>query len=121
MLYAAAMLLMETELGLPDVRRGKVRDIYPCTTVDGETAMLLIATDRVSAFDVVLPDGVPGKGEILTAISAFWFEQIGDAFGKSIPHHLLSTDIDRVSGLTETERDTLRGRVKIGRASCRER
>lgn len=106
---------METKLGLPDARRGKVRDIYPCTTTDGAAAMLLVATDRISAFDVVMPEGVPGKGEILTAISAFWFARVDEAFGRSIPHHLISTDIDRVEGLDAAERDALRGRVMVCR------
>jgi len=72
--------LMRSEFpGFP-VRHGKVRDIY-----DLGDEILLVATDRISAFDVVLPTGIPGKGEMLTRISGFWFE----FFGKTVPHHLM--------------------------------
>jgi phosphoribosylaminoimidazole-succinocarboxamide synthase len=67
--------------GLTPVMRGKVRDIYDL----GETC-LLVATDRLSAFDVVLPDGIPLKGRVLTHISAFWFDRLGAV----VPHHCLS-------------------------------
>jgi phosphoribosylaminoimidazole-succinocarboxamide synthase len=70
------------ELGKP--KRGKVRDIY-----DLGDSLLLIATDRVSAFDVVLPNGIPYKGEVLTGISIFWFEMMKDI----IKNHIISTDI----------------------------
>jgi phosphoribosylaminoimidazole-succinocarboxamide synthase len=75
-------VVIETRLeGLP-VRRGKVRDIYDL----GDT-LLLVATDRISAFDWVLPTGIPDKGRVLTVTSAFWFAELGE------PHHLLSTDV----------------------------
>ncbi len=77
--------LFETSLpGLPLKGRGKVRDIY-----DLGDALLIVASDRISAFDVVMNDPIPDKGKILTQISAFWFSQIGDL----TPHHLLSTDV----------------------------
>lgn len=77
--------LFETNLpGLPLKGRGKVRDIY-----DLGNALLIVASDRISAFDVVMNDPIPDKGKILTQISAFWFGQIGDL----TPHHLLSTDV----------------------------
>jgi len=77
--------LFETNLpGLPLKGRGKVRDIY-----DLGDALLIVASDRISAFDVVMGDPIPDKGKILTQISAFWFSQIGDL----TPHHLLSTDV----------------------------
>jgi phosphoribosylaminoimidazole-succinocarboxamide synthase len=61
--------VVETNLaGLKPIGRGKVRDIYE---VDGK--LILVASDRISAFDVVLPDGIPGKGKVLTQLSAFWF------------------------------------------------
>ena len=69
-----------TGLGVP--RRGKVRDIYDL----GDT-LLIVATDRLSAFDVIMPQGIPFKGKVLTKISEFWFEQMKDV----IPNHLLST------------------------------
>jgi len=66
------------------VRRGKVRDIY-----DLGEYLLLVATDRISAFDVILPNGIPGKGKVLTKISAYWFREIEDI----IPNHLVSIDV----------------------------
>ncbi len=72
--------LHRTEIpGFP-VRRGKVRDVY-----DLGDRLLIVATDRISAFDCVLPDPIPGKGRVLTALSRFWFER----FGGQYPHHLL--------------------------------
>jgi len=74
----------QTELpGLPPPRRGKVRDVY-----DLGDRLLLVATDRLSAYDHILRPGIPGKGKILNQLSAFWFERVGDL----VPHHLLSTD-----------------------------
>jgi phosphoribosylaminoimidazole-succinocarboxamide synthase len=64
--------------------RGKVRDIYEA----GEERLLLVATDRISAFDVVLPDPIPDKGRVLTGLSSFWFDRVTDL----VPHHVLSTD-----------------------------
>ena len=65
-------LVLETSIdGLPAPRRGKVRDIY-----ETDAYLLIVATDRVSAFDVVLPDGIPGKGQVLTQVSRFWFTQL---------------------------------------------
>jgi phosphoribosylaminoimidazole-succinocarboxamide synthase len=64
--------------------RGKVRDIYDV----GEDHLLLVATDRISAFDVVLPDPIPDKGRVLTGLSSFWFERTADL----VPHHVVSTD-----------------------------
>lgn len=75
------------ETSLPDrapTARGKVRDLY-----DLGDSLLLVATDRISAFDWVNPVGIPDKGKILTQISLFWFEQIGDI----VPNHLISSDI----------------------------
>jgi phosphoribosylaminoimidazole-succinocarboxamide synthase len=75
------------ETNLPDVRllrRGKVRDIYELNE-----HLLLVASDRVSAFDVVLPGGIPGKGEVLTQISLFWFDQVRDI----IDNHVVATEV----------------------------
>jgi len=79
--------IVRTELDLPLLRRGKVRDVY-----DLRDALLLVATDRVSAFDVVLPQAVPLKGEVLTLISAWWFARTADL----IPNHLISVDPERI-------------------------
>src|SRR5512136_1731291 len=77
--------LFETNFaGLTLKARGKVRDIY-----DLGDALLIVASDRISAFDVVMSDPIPDKGKILTQISAFWFERIGDL----APTHLLATEV----------------------------
>ena len=64
-------VLFETSLDLPLIHRGKVRDIYAV----GDDHLLIVTTDRLSAFDVVLPDPIPGKGAVLTEVSNFWFKQ----------------------------------------------
>lgn len=79
--------ISRTELDLPLLRRGKVRDVY-----DLGDALLFVATDRVSAFDVVLPQPIPRKGEVLTLISAWWFARTSDI----VPNHLLSIDPDAI-------------------------
>jgi phosphoribosylaminoimidazole-succinocarboxamide synthase len=101
------MTLLETNLGSGAIpkRRGKVRDVY-----DLGDRLLLVATDRISAFDWVLPTGIPDKGRILTGLSAFWFKHL------EIPNHLISTDVDAVHlDLTSQERDALRGRSMLVR------
>ena len=65
---------METNLPLPNKRSGKVRDLYDVALPGGEPGLLIVATDRISAFDVVMANGLPGKGMVLTQISKFWFE-----------------------------------------------
>jgi len=84
--------------------RGKVRDIY-----DLDQYLLIVATDRISAFDVVMPDPIPGKGEILTRMSAFWFEQTLDIIG----NHLVTTDTDAFPESCSPYRDRLRGRSML--------
>ena len=93
--------------GLKQVASGKVRDIYRLD--DGH--LLFVTSDRVSAFDVVMDQGLPGKGRILTAIAAYWFEETRDI----VPNHLVSTSIDDVEGLDPAWRERLRGRVMIVR------
>ena len=105
--------LTQTDLPLPERRAGKVRDVYRCTTRDGRDATLLVATDRISAYDVVMPTPIPGKGAVLTSVSAFWFGMIGERL-PGVPHHLLSVEADDIDGLDAAQRDTLRGRVMIG-------
>ncbi len=106
-----ATLVMETDLGLPNKRSGKVRDLYDVELPDGEQALLIIATDRVSAFDIVLGNGPAGKGVVLTQISKFWF----DHFAGVIDHHLISTDPADVPGLTAVEQAQLAGRMMLCR------
>ena len=103
--------LLETNLDLPNHRSGKVRDLYDVTLGGGEEALLIVATDRVSAFDVVMANGLPGKGIVLTQISKFWF----DYFGDDVSHHLLSTDVADVPGLTEEQRGQLDRRIMLCR------
>lgn len=103
--------LLDTALSLPNRRSGKVRDLYDVQLADGTDALLIIATDRVSAFDVVMQNGLPGRGIILTQISKFWF----DHFSDEISHHLISTDIRDVPGLSEAEYSALAGRIMLCR------
>lgn len=95
--------MLETNLeGLPK-RSGKVRDVY-----DLGDRLLIVATDRISAFDHVLPTGIPDKGRVLTGLSAFWFDRL-DA-----PNHLISTDPDAAGlDLTSEQRSQLEGRVML--------
>ena len=100
-------LVLSTDLeGLPPPRRGKVRDIYDL----GDT-VLLVASDRISAFDVVLPTGIPSKGAVLTQISAFWFGQMANI----IPNHLISVNIEDFPVELRRYRDVLGGRSTLGR------
>lgn len=101
----------ETHLTLPNKRQGKVRDLYDVTLANGDPGLLIVATDRISAFDVVLKNGLPGKGVVLTQISRFWF----DYFGERVNHHLISTDVADVPGLTDEEREQVEGRIMLCR------
>ncbi|MDO4538278.1 MAG: phosphoribosylaminoimidazolesuccinocarboxamide synthase [Coriobacteriales bacterium] len=86
--------------------RGKVRDIYDC----GDS-LLMVASDRISAYDFILPDEIPYKGEILTRISAFWFEKFSDL----IPNHLISMDPDTYPEEYRQYSDYLQGRSMLVR------
>ncbi len=92
---------------MPDLqflRRGKVRDIY-----EVDDCLLLIASDRVSAFDVVLPNGIPGKGKILTQISLYWFNQMQDV----IRNHIVATDVKDYPSVCHKYADQLEGRSML--------
>ncbi|MCP3903761.1 MAG: phosphoribosylaminoimidazolesuccinocarboxamide synthase [Planctomycetes bacterium] len=105
-----------TDLPLPERREGKVRDIYRVPAVgDAPPRVLIIATDRISAFDVVMPDPLPGKGRLLTSVASKWFEFIRQR--GIIADHLLSTDPNDVPGLDAAQRATLEGRMMLGRAA----
>jgi phosphoribosylaminoimidazole-succinocarboxamide synthase len=103
---------METHLPLPLHARGKVRDTYRLSD-----HLLMVTTDRLSAFDVVLPTPIPDKGRVLTGLSAFWFRR----FERWMPHHLISTDWEAIAdalqqaGITEpnTYRAMLEGRTML--------
>jgi len=103
--------LTESVLDLPLLGRGKVRDIY-----DLGDKLLIVATDRLSAFDVVLPTGIPDKGAVLTQLSAFWFEITGDI----VPNHFIRVvDSTRVEGLpVELPREMI-GRAMLVRKAER--
>lgn len=104
-------VLTHTTLDLPLYARGKVRDIY-----DLGDKLLIVATDRISAFDVVLPNGIPDKGLVLTQLSAFWFERTGDV----VPNHFLRlVAATRVEGVpVELPRDLI-GRAMLVRKAQR--
>ncbi|WP_428388297.1 phosphoribosylaminoimidazolesuccinocarboxamide synthase [Mucisphaera sp.] len=106
---------LDPEIGLTPERRGKVRDIYRVRLKDGRPAVMLVATDRLSAFDVVLPDPVPGRGAILTGLTKFWLERLSTELKDAPEHHLWSTDPAEVEGLSPTVIQKLRGRVMLGR------
>lgn len=100
-------LVLETHLsGLTLQRRGKVRDVYDL----GDT-LLIVATDRISAFDYVLGSGIPDKGKVLTQLSAFWFSKIADL----VPHHLISVNVNDFPAEARAHADVLRGRSMLVR------
>jgi len=104
--------VLETSLdGLTLHRRGKVRDVYDVTLDSGEPALLMIATDRISAFDYVLASGIPDKGKVLTQLSGFWFERMGDL----VPHHLISIDVNEFPAAARRHAGVLRGRTMLAR------
>lgn len=97
-------VLLETCLGDLPLRRGKVRDIY-----DLGERLLMVSTDRISAFDWILPTGIPDKGRVLTQISAFWFELLGE------PHHLITTNVEELKLPVGADRSGLAGRSMLVR------
>src|SRR5438445_10311097 len=99
--------ILETTLAArrPD-RQGKVRDIY-----DFGDRLLIVATDRISAFDYVLGSGIPDKGRVLTQLSCFWFERMGDL----VPHHVIATDVAKMPAALQPHKDVLKGRSMLCR------
>src|SRR3990172_7987938 len=97
-------IVLETSLAKLPVRRGKVRDVYDL----GET-LLLVSTDRISAFDWVLPTGIPDKGRVLTQLSRFWFDRL------DVSHHLLSCDVAEFDLPSGIDRGPLTGRSMLVR------
>jgi phosphoribosylaminoimidazole-succinocarboxamide synthase len=97
-------VVLESFLENLPVKRGKVRDIY-----DLGDQLLLVATDRISAFDYVLPTGIPDKGRVLTQISAYWFSKLQQ------PHHLITTDLGQMNLPPGTDLDQLEGRTMLVR------
>jgi phosphoribosylaminoimidazole-succinocarboxamide synthase len=102
--------MMASDLPLPRIGRGKVRDIYAV----GDDRVLLLTTDRISAFDVVMAETIPMKGAVLTQISAFWFNELEGV----VPHHMISADADRIIGevpVLKDHRASLEGRAMLCR------
>ena len=100
-------ILYETSLkSLPLLNRGKVRDIYSV----GEDHLLIVTTDRLSAFDVILPDPIPGKGAVLTAVSNFWFERTADL----VPNHIADMTLEEAVP-DAAERAEVEGRAIVVR------
>jgi len=93
-----------TNLDLPLVARGKVRDIY-----EAGARLLIVATDRLSAFDCVLPTGIPDRGRVLTGLSAFWFERLRGI----VPNHYLSIDPEAFPQAVRGQREMLAGRAML--------
>ncbi len=99
------MAVIETEFkGLELLHRGKVRDMY-----DLGDALLMVASDRISAFDVVMDDPIPSKGEILTNMSLFWFDLLKDI----VPNHLITANVDEYPQSCKPYAETLRGRSML--------
>ena len=111
MISTAAPVLDTSLDGLTLHRRGKVRDVYEVTLPSGDAALLMIATDRISAFDYVLGSGIPDKGKVLTQLSGFWFERMGEL----VPHHLISMDVADFPAAAQPHADVLRGRTMLCR------
>jgi len=103
---AADAVITQTEIPKVPVRRGKVRDVY-----DLGDRLMLVATDRISAYDVVMPTPIPGKGRMLTEISRFWFDFLGDA----VPNHFIEVVEDTAPAGMEPYLDQLRGRATLCR------
>ena len=106
--------VVATHLPLGDPVRGKVRDCYRFTSRRHGDVMLIVSTDRISAFDWILPTPIPGKGRVLTAISAFWFDLLSRG-NAPIAHHLITTDVDAMDLPDTVDRGPLRGRTMLVR------
>jgi phosphoribosylaminoimidazole-succinocarboxamide synthase len=106
----APAVVLHTDLPLPRFGSGKVRDTY-----DLGDRLLMVTTDRISAFDCVMPNGIPGKGAVLTQLSSFWFARTNDL----IPNHLLSTDVADLPAEVRNQEGWLRERFMIVRKARR--
>ena len=104
---SSSSVVLETNLsGLTLARRGKVRDVY-----DLGEHLLIVATDRISAFDYILGSGIPDKGRVLTQLSAFWFAKVADL----VPHHLVSVNVDDFPAAARVHAHILDGRSMLVR------
>ncbi len=107
--------VVETNLPIGTPIRGKVRDCYQLQLQD-ESHMLIVSTDRVSAFDWVLPTPIPDKGKILTAVSKFWFDWLSEQ-NQFISHHLVTTDVDEMGLPAMVDLELLRDRSMLVRTA----
>ena len=113
---AAPPAIVSTNLPLPGRRSGKVRDLYELPRdPDGLPRVLIVATDRVSAFDVVLPDAAPGKGRLLSQTSLWWFRRLRR--DRIVADHVIHADVDAIPELAPDARPALRGRTMVCRAA----
>lgn len=103
---SSSSIVLETKLADWPCRRGKVRDIY-----DLGEQLLMVSTDRISAFDWILPSGIPDKGRVLTQISAYWFDALSE------PNHLITTDVDKMDLPDSIDSESLVGRSMLVRKS----
>ncbi len=103
--------VFETHLPLPNRKQGKVRDVYDLP--GDQPRLVIVATDRISAFDVVLPTPIPGKGRMLTDISTHWLRWIEEQ--GIVKTHLVSTDANDIDGLDKSQMAQVEGRMTIGR------
>ncbi|MFM8735513.1 MAG: phosphoribosylaminoimidazolesuccinocarboxamide synthase [Pirellulales bacterium] len=106
--------VVSTNLPLGAPLRGKVRDCYRLSGGRHGDAMLIVSTDRISAFDWILPTPIPDKGRVLTAISAFWFDLLSRG-PNPVPHHLITTDVDAMDLPASIDLVPLRGRTMLVR------
>jgi phosphoribosylaminoimidazole-succinocarboxamide synthase len=106
--------VVTTDLPLGTPTRGKVRDCYRFASPVFGDAMLIVSTDRISAFDWILPTPIPDKGKVLTAISRFWFDLLTSG-PDPVAHHLLTTNVDAMGLPPEVDRAALRGRTMLVR------
>jgi phosphoribosylaminoimidazole-succinocarboxamide synthase len=106
-IFSAPPLLALDLPGVPKIASGKVREVFAV----GADQLLLVATDRLSAFDVVFAEPIPGKGAVLTQLSAFWFRQLAGI----MPNHLITADADEFPDLLQPYREVLRGRSMLVR------
>jgi phosphoribosylaminoimidazole-succinocarboxamide synthase len=104
---SAATLLQTSLSDLKLVRRGKVRDVYAV----GDNSLLIVATDRISAFDCILPTPIERKGEVLTALSRFWFEKLQHV----VANHLIESDVNAMPPAVQRHDETLKGRAMLVR------
>lgn len=107
--------LFESHLPLSGRRQGKVRDIYDATLANDQKALVIIASDRMSAFDVVMTTPIAGKGIVLTQLSVFWFDMIQKKLGSQLDHHLISTSPADIPGLNAAEQQAIDRRLMIGK------